>query len=537
MNMRGIIRVAALMGVIAVGVAPAFGATCEELSALKLPDTTITLAQTVAAGAFVPPGASSTGGGSRAYGNLPAFCRVTAELKPSKDSAIKIEVWMPAVGWNGKYSGQGNGGFAGMIGYGAMASAVSNGYATAGTDTGHSGGATDAGWALGHPEKVVDFGYRAIHEMTVKAKAIISAFYGDGPKRSYFAACSNGGRQALMEAQRFPEDYDGIIAGAPANSWTHLFVAGIWDLQDMQADPASYIPTSKIAAIANAVNAACDAKDGVVDGIINDPRECNFDPGVLLCKAEDSGSCLTAPQVAGFKKMQAGARNAKGELLFPGYVPGGEEGGNGWATWITGAAPGKSLQYAFSVGFFANMVYENAAWDYKTFNFDKDVQFVDGKDGPILNATDPNLKAFKARGGKLIMYHGWSDSAIEPVNAINYYDSVTAAMGRQDTDAFLRLYMAPGMQHCGGGPGPNSFGQNGPGPGDAKHNVYAALEQWVEKGLAPDKIIATKYVSDFNPAQGVKMTRPLCPYPQVAKYKGEGDTNDERNFVCEAGKK
>src|SRR5579863_901628 len=537
MNMRATIRASLILGALWAGAIPAFGATCESLAALKLPDTTITSAQTIAAAAFVPQGAPNPAAAARFFSTVPAFCRVTAEVKPTPDSDIKIEVWMPVAGWNGKYSGNGNGGFAGMMNYQGLGEAVSNGFASAGTDTGHSGGATDASWAIGHPEKVIDFGYRGVHEMTVKAKAIIHAYYGDGPTHSYFASCSNGGRQALMEAQRFPDDYDGIIAGAPANYWTHLLAAGIWDMQALLVDPAAYIPASKVPAIGAAALAACDAKDGVGDGIINDPRECGFDPAVLLCDGAESNSCLTVAQVAGFKKVQAGPRNSKGEQIFPGYVPGGEQGGNGWPTWITGSAPGKSLQFAFSNGFFANVVYGNPLWDYKKFNFDKDLNSVDDREGPILNAIDPNLKAFKARGGKLIVYHGWSDSAIEPVNAINYYNSVVAAMGGQNVNAFLRLYMASGMQHCGGGPGPSSFGQGGPGPGDAQHNIYTAIEQWVEKGVAPDRIVATKYVNDQDPTQGVKMTRPLCPYPQAAKYKGTGDTNDEANFICVAGKK
>ncbi len=537
MKMYPALRVAAVFVAGVFGVLPLFGATCESLSALKLTDTTITSAQNVAAGTFVPPDTTNPTAAARFFGTIPAFCRVTAEVKPTLDSDIKIEVWMPIEGWNGRYSGQGNGGFAGSIGYQGLAIAVRSGYSTAATDTGHEAQGTDGSWAIGHPGKVIDFGYRAIHEMTVKAKAIIKAFYGDNPRRSYFASCSNGGRQALMEAQRFPEDYDGILAGAPANNWTHMLVAGIWDMQAILADPATYIPASKVPAISAAVLAACDAKDGVKDGIINDPRECKFDPGVLLCEGAETNRCLTAAQVTGFKKMQAGPRTSKGQLLFPGYVPGGEDGGNGWASWISGSAPGKSLQYAFTHGFFADMVYGNPAWDYRTFNIDKDVESVDHKLAPIFNATDPNLKAFKARGGKLIVYHGWSDSAIEPVNAINYYNSVATAMGDRDTNAFMRLYMAPGMQHCGGGPGPSSFGQNGPGTGDRQHNMFAALEQWVEKGVAPDRIIAAKYVNEQNPAQSVNMTRPLCPYPQVAKYKGTGDTNEAGNFECVMGKK
>ena len=514
--------------------ATALAATCESLSTLKLADTTITSAKEVAAGAFIPPGAASQPASAK---KLPAFCRVTAEIKPTADSDIKIEVWLPLTGWNGKYRGQGNGGFAGQIGYQGLAVAIANGYATAATDTGHTGFAGDASWALGHQEKIVDFGYRAIHEMTVKAKAVVQAFYGDAPRRSYFASCSNGGRQALMEAQRYPADYDGIIAGAPAYDWVHLLTAAVWNMQATNIDPASYIPASKIPAIATAVRAACDELDGVKDGILSDPRDCHFDPGVLLCKKDDDNAgCLTEPQIAALKKIYSGPQDSQGRQIFPGFSPGGEEGGNGWAGWVTGAAPRKSNQSGFGYGFFANMVFNDTAWDFKTFNFDTGVKIADDKQGANLSATDANLKLFMARGGKLILYHGWSDVAIPPLSTIQYYNRVEAKMGARETDSFVRLFMVPGMQHCGGGPGPNSFGDQG-AKSDAQHDIYLALEQWVEKGTAPEKIIATKYVSDFNPAQGVKMTRPLCPYPQIAKYKGTGDTNDAANFACVAGKK
>jgi Tannase and feruloyl esterase len=519
-----------VFGMVVLGAIPAFAAPCESLSTLKLADTTITLAQSVAAGAFEP----AAGPSPAILKELPAFCRVTAELKPAKDSDIKIEVWMPAAGWNGKYQGVGNGGFAGSVTYQGLAGAVKAGYATASTDTGHAAGGTSAGWALGHPDRIVDFGYRAIHEMTVKAKAIIKAFYGDDPKRNYFASCSNGGRQALMEAQRYPEDYDGIIAGAPANFWTHLLSAGAWDLQALQGDAASYIPAAKIPAISAAVLKACDAQDGVTDGLVSDPQSCHFDPATIQCQAADSDSCLTAPQVAALKKLYAGPTNSKGERIFPGRVPGGEEGPGGWQAWVVGAAPGTSLMYQFTTNFFPNMVYDDPAWSFKTFNFDSGVKLADEKEAANLNANDANMKAFEKRGGKLIIYHGWSDAAISAFNTVDYYNRVATAMGAKDTASFLRVFMVPGMQHCGGGPGPNSFGQLGPGAAlpDPQHSIYAALEQWVEKGVAPDRIVATKYVSEMNAAQGVKMTRPLCPYPQVAQYKGTGDSNSEANFVC-----
>lgn len=507
--------------------------SCERLAQLELPKAKVVLAETVAAGAFTPPANMTPWvvGDPSFYKALPVFCRVMVQAAPSPDSDIKIEVWLPAEGWNGKFRGQGNGGFAGEIDYHGLGLAVQQKYATAATNTGHSAGGTDASWALGHPEKVIDFGYRAIHEMTQIAKTVISAFYGKNPQHSYFASCSNGGRQALMEAQRFPGDYDGILAGAPANYWTHLLTKALADAQATTLDPASYIPASKLPALARAVNAACDAQDGVTNGVLNDPRKCKFDPAALLCKAADSKECLTAPQITTLKKLYQGPRDAKGNLIFPGYLPGAEEGPGGWGSWITGAAPGKSLLFAFGVGYFSNMVYEKADWNYRDTKVEEGLNAADEKTAKILDATDPNLAAFQKRGGKLILYHGWNDAAISALNTINYYDSVALKMGQSETNAFSRLYMVPGMQHCGGGPGANSFGQLGQGAPDPQHNIELALAQWVEKGVAPATIVATKYVED-KPANGVKFTRPLCPYPQVAKFKGSADPNDAANFVC-----
>jgi len=508
--------------------ARAAGTPCEGLSALKLPDTSITAAQVVAAGAFSSPAAGS----QPAFKNLPEFCRVQAEIKPSKDSDIKIEVWMPVNGWNGKFQGLGNGGFAGSISYPELAVALKNGYASAMTDTGHSGSAISAGWALGHPEKITDFGYRAVHEMTVQAKAIMQAFYGNGPKHSYFAGCSNGGRQALMEAQRYPADYDGILAGAPAWNWTHLLAGGAWNAQATLAIPGSYISADKVPVIASAVREACDAQDGVKDGIIADPRKCAFDPATIQCKSGDTNSCLTAEQVVALKKIYAGAHDSKGRQIYPGFLPGGEEGPGGWTTWTTGTAPGSALLVLFANGFYSDMVFDDPQWDFKTFNFDSGVNMADQKQGHNLNATDPNLKPFQARGGKLIMYHGWSDAAIPPTGAIDYYNSVMTTIGAADAASSVRLFMAPGVQHCAGGPGPDNFGQFGYYPATPQGNMRMALEQWVEKGVAPETIIAAKYVNPLDPSAGTKMTRPLCAWPKMAKYKGSGDVNDAANWEC-----
>ena len=516
--------------------------SCEGLEQLELLGARILSAQTVAAGAFTPPPNLSPriAGDPSFYKMLPAFCRVVAEATPSADSSIKIEVWMPVngqngAGWNGKLRGRGNGGFSGEIAYQQLGIGVSQGYAMAATDGGHSGEATYASWALGHPEKVADYGYRGIHEMTRIAKALAKAFYSKGPQHSYFWGCSNGGRQALMEAQRFPEDYDGILAGAPANYFTHLLAKALADAQATTLDPASYIPSSKLPAIAGAVNAACDAQDGVTDGILNDPRQCHFDPGTMLCKEGDSEKCLTAAQVTTLKKLYEGPEDAKGRKIFPGYLPGAEEGPGGWGTWITGPAPGKSLLFAFSGGYFSNFVYGKADWNYKDTSVDQAEKAADEKTAQFLNATDPNLVAFKTRGGKLILYHGWNDPAISALNTINYYNDVVSKMGVRETEAFARLYMVPGMQHCAGGAGPDSFGQGGASAKDAQHNAELAVEEWVEQGIAPTSVIATKYEGD-DPSKGAKMMRPLCPYPQVAKYKGSGDTNDAGNFVCAASK-
>jgi len=514
--------------------AQAEGQSCEQLAHLALPNTTITSAQTVAPGTFAPPASMSPwlAGDPGFYKKLPAFCRVTAAAKPAADSDIKIEVWLPSSGWNGRFRGQGNGGFAGEIDYRALGLAVFQGYASAATDTGHATEGTNAAWALGHPEKIVDFAYRAIHEMTVIGKATTKAFYGDAAQHSYFANCSNGGRQALMEAQRYPEDYDGILAGAPANYWTHLLASAIYDAQATTLDPASYIPASKIPAIAKAVNDSCDAQDGVTDGVLNDPRKCHFDTAALVCKAADSDACLTQPQVTALKKLYEGAHDSKGKEIFPGFLPGGEAGGGGWPLWITGMGPGKSLLFAFGIGYFSDMVYDKADWDYKTANLDEAVAASDKKFSGVLNATETNLKPFESHGGKLIIYHGWNDAAISALNTINYYEAVQNKMGKQQANSFLRLFMVPGMQHCGGGPGPDVFGQAGfSTPNDPQHNIYLALEEWVEKGAAPSTVIATK-----QPGEGstLKQTRPLCAYPQVAIYKGNGDTNDAANFACGA---
>lgn len=488
-----------------LGAAIGAGADCEGLAKLTLTATKITEAKLIPADKGVP-----------------AHCRVAGVITPTSDSEIKFAVWMPAGDWNGKFLGIGNGGFAGAISTAGLMEGVRTGFAAASTDTGHAAtGGVDASWALQHPEKIIDFGHRAIHLMTVQGKAITAAFYGSGPKKSYFSSCSNGGRQALMEAQRYPEDYDGIIAGAPANDWSHLMTNATKNAAVTLRDPSFYIPAEKLPAIQAAAISACDKKDGVADGVVENPGKCGFDLNILLCKGEETKACLTAPQIGALKELYGGLKDGKGKQVYPGYALSGEAETGGWGAWITGPAPEKSALFAFGTQFFKYMVYSDPAWDYKNFDVARDLPAAQ-KVGVHLNATDPNLKAFHAHGGKLILYHGWCDAAIPGQAVIDYYDSVVKKMGAKAVGSFVRLFMVPGMQHCGAGAGPNSFGQAGPPKGDAASNIAMALEQWVEKGTAPEQIIASR------PGR----TRPLCAYPKTAKYKGTGSTDEAANFEC-----
>ena len=517
---------------------------CAKLASLSLPTAKIVSAQIVPAGTFTPPGATTPNPADKAlYAGVPAFCRVVVMDTPVADSAIPIEVWMPAKGWNGKFRGQGNGGFAGTTDYVGLAVAVTQGYASGGTDTGHADTGPDPNWALGHPEKVIDFGYRAVHEMTVKSKAIVEAYYAKPAGHNYFVSCSDGGREALMEAQRFPADYDGIVAGAPANYWTHLIANALYNTQALLLDPADYIPAAKIPAIQAAALSACDSADGVTDGVIGDPRNCLFKPETMVCKDAETNQCLTAKQAHSLEVLYAGGRDSKGKLIFPGYLPGSEDGPSGWIPWITGPAPGMSAMNGFALGYFKNFVYEKADWDYKKADLDVAIKLAMEKTAHALDSTDPNLKPFLARGGKLILYHGWNDPAISALNTIDYYEDVRKTVGAKETDASIRLFMIPGMQHCFLGPGASIFDQwlmpQTAFPDDAQHDIYLALEGWVEKGEAPDHMVAAK-LDQFGPAAHsahVLMTRPICAYPLVAKYKGSGDTNDAANFTCAQGKK
>jgi Tannase and feruloyl esterase len=472
---------------------------CETLKSLSIPNTIITASE------YVPAGPQGNARGGQSV-TLPAHCRVAAVLQPSSDSHIEMELWMPSENWNGKFLAVGNGGWAGNIETGAMAAGLARGYATASNDTGHKGGS--ASFAVGHPEKLIDFGYRSMHEMAVRSKAIIQAFYNREPQLSYYQGCSTGGRQGLMEAQRFPDDFDAIIAGAPVNNVVHLNIQSVARLVEMQKEPARILPSNKLTLLANAIVAACDVNDGIKDGIISDPQMCKFDPHVLMCKDRDAPDCLTTEQVQTAKRAYAPVKTKAGETVYPGSSPGFESG-------YRMPTPGSPMNPLFTdmpryVG------HQDANWDVMSFDLEADLTLA-MKNASFIESTDPDLTKFKARGGKLLLYHGWADPGPAPENTINYISSVAKKLGGNQDD-WMRLFLMPGVGHCRGGVGPDQA------------DFLTAIENWREKGAAPASIIASR-----RAAQGrTELTRPLCPYPEVAKYKGTGSTDEANNFVCAA---
>jgi feruloyl esterase len=466
--------------------------SCESLLELKLPATTITLA------------ALDTASDPRP---LPDSCRVAATLRPSADSEIKMEIWMPASNWNGRYQAVGNGAFNGTINRGAMAAALARGYAVSSTDTGHTGGG--AGFALGHPEKVIDFGWRAVHETAAASKRIIAAYYGGAPKVSYFNGCSAGGRQAMKAAQRFPADFDGIIAGAPGLDWTGRAAQAVRIAKHLEQNESARLGQPQRQLLHDAVLASCDLLDGVKDGVLENPKRCTFDPGVLECKGSDQTSCLTPPQVETARMIYSAAVNPQTKRAISGLERGSELG---WTDlgWTASARATGLDQFRF-------LVFADPAWTIQRFNFASDIVRAEETDNDTINALDPNLAPFISRGGKLIQYHGWSDPQIAPAGTTQYYERVVQALGGRDAvHAGYRLFMAPGMGHCSGGEGPNSF------------DMIAALERWVEERVAPSHVMATL----SRPSPMSDRSRPLCPYPEVAVYTGSGSTDDGANFAC-----
>ena len=470
--------------------------SCESLAKSASPGVSISLTQVAPAGAFSSPDSTNK------ISDLPAFCRVVAKLQPTSDSEIGIEVWLPLAGWNGKYFAVGSGGWGGSIAYRELAEALRLGYATSATDDGHTG--SSARFLMGHPEKFVDFAYRAEHLMEGEAKALIKAFYGRNARYSYWDGCSGGGREGLLQAARYPDEFDGIIAGDPANVRRNAWA--LWLANQTFKDPAAYIPPSKYPMIHQAVLAACDANDGLKDGLIEDPTHCHFDFKELQCKAGEASDCLTARQVESAETMISPARDAAGNILFERVEPGTELR---WARLAGGPQPADLFWDQFRY-----LVYQDPDWDWRTFVLDRDAAKAHAINKNV-DELNPHLADF-AKHGKLLLYHGWADQQVAPGSTVDFYHQAVEQSGdAPPASNWIRLFMVPGMGHCSGGEGPDTF------------DKISVIEQWVEQGRAPDKIIASHWT-----AGKPDRTRPLCPYPQTARYQGSGSIDDVANFAC-----
>jgi feruloyl esterase len=452
------------------------------------------------------------------------FCRVIGMVKPNAESEIDFELWLPRrQDWNGKFEGVGSNASLGTIEYQYLMRALVRGYATVATDSGHrSTSGFDVSWALGQPERVTDFGYRAEHTVTQAAKALTGRFYGSAPQHSYFVGCSQGGHHALMEAERFPEDYDGIVAGAPVYSWTNELAGQLWNMRALQGTPAGALPVEKLRLVYASVVKACAGADGLID----DPRQCSFDPSVLRCTGAQEGSCLTDGEVEAVRKMYAGPRTSAGVQIYPGLSRGGE---SGWdRLWSNPSRLGGS-----GLDFYRFVVFQNPAWDLSTMDFARDPALTKQKFGKILDPDNPDLSGFAKRAGKIIVYHGWADDMVPSQVSIDFYDSMTSKLGAPRVNEFYRLFMVPGMLHCGGGPGANVLFRSEEAtavPLDPDRDMLTALEQWVEHNQAPSSFVASRLHKDGT----LERTRLICPYPSNAKYRGDGDVMRAESFACSA---
>ncbi len=526
--------------------------SCKDLITLKLAQGNILKTEVIPAGTYPAPNNGFP------LMNLPKFCRVVGVATPTSDSLIGFEVWIPYDGsYRRRYLQVGNGGFSGDIGYIGLAEGIRRGYATASTDDGSQRHGS-ADFVLGHPQKVTDYGHRALKQTTDKAKFIVKTLMGTYPERSYFHGCSNGGREALMEAQRYPNDFDGIVVGAPANYFTHQFTGFVWNSQQIYPPPASVIPnipSSLLPILSSAVQAQCAGHDGGLssDKFLTNPPACRVNFAPITCTASSPpGTCLTLAQVGIVKAIYDGPVRDDGSnaRIFPGFEPGAEAHACNWGMWITGKPTGEAqcgpealphigLQALFGWGFFGFFVNHSALYNIHALNFSSDIDNADATLGPDLNAIDPDLHVFHDHGGKLIQYHGFDDTAVAPQNSIDYWAQVDIRMravepgfSHADLDNFYRLFMAPGMSHCAGGPGATAFGNlfNGSAP-DADHDVLRAMEHWVEDGVAPERIVAQHLAE--SPSDPY-FERPLCVYPKLPHYNGSGDPNVAANWSCVA---
>jgi hypothetical protein len=504
------------LGGVLAAAGPAAARDCAELAGAALPQGKVTAATLVPAGGFLPPASPfgpPPGVAAAGFKGLPAFCRIQATLTPTPDSDIKVEVWLPASGWNGKLVGIGNGVWAGSISYFQLGEPLSRGYAVAATDTGHVGTGLSGDFAVGHPEKLVDFGYRAVHGMTVAAKAAVRDFYGDGPKLSLWNSCSTGGRQGLMEAYRYPDDYDAISAMAPANPMTDLMTQSLWTGYQAVRSPGAGLSMAKLTALHKAYLADCDGRDGLADGIASDPRACRFDPAAAQCKGADGPDCLTAEQVQTMRAIYGGVRDPKtGAQVLPGFPPGSELQ---LAALISAPEP-----FPVATTYMRLLVFgDRPGWDFRSFDYGADTVKARAYGAPILDVPASGLRPFFARGGKLLLSHGWTDGLIPANNTVLFHQRLTGALPAPQAQKQLRLFMVPGMNHCSGGEGPSAI------------DTLAVIDGWASGGAAPDRLIATR---PPGPAQA-PMTRPLCPFPLVSRYKGHGPPDQADSFTCAKG--
>lgn len=496
-----------------IALAPTVQRSCAELVGTAPSGTVFDKVEAVQGGSFAPAAGEAITG-------LPDFCRVAATVRPTTDSNIRVEVWMPLNNWNGKYLGTGNGGLAGAIQYAALAAGLKRGFAVANTDMGTS---PSVDVMVGVPDKWIDFGYRSTHLMTVLAKQLVDGYYGKAPSYSYFHGCSTGGGQGLHEAQRYPNDYNGIVAGAPGNYRTGVHTDILWNFRATRS--TQFLSSAKLTLLKNASVAACDEADGVKDGIISRPDSCHFDPGVLQCSGAQTDSCLTAAQVAGARQIYGGIRNAAtGAQYHDGLPPGSELGG-----WNFGVAPLTASDVPFAQIF---QTVFGKGWTSEQFDWAGDLATMDSALGPMVNATSPDLRSFQSAGGKIVLFQGMADGVQPYTMTQKYWDNVDRAMPGE-VGKFARLFNAPGMGHCGGGDGPNVFGNdlNNPYAGNPAKDLLSAVEAWVEKGTAPGEILATKFANNTT-TQAVQIVRPACAYPQVLKYRGAGDPNAASSFTC-----
>jgi feruloyl esterase len=473
--------------------------SCERLMQMALANASHVEARTIISGTVQPNGNAKTVSG------LPTFCRVTATLRPTPDSQIGTEVWLPQSNWNGKFLAVGSGGWGGSIAYAGMADALRRGYATSATDDGHTG--EGASFVVGHPQKLIDFAYRAEHEMTLEAKILIKAFYGHDARLSYWNGCSGGGREGLLQAYRYPDEFNGIIAGDPANIRRNAWA--LWLAVQTFKDPVAHIPSEKYPMIHRAVLDTCDGNDGLKDGLIEDPKTCHMDFKKLECKGADGPDCLTARQVKTADTIISPAATPAGEVLFPRLEPGTELR---WNRLAGGPKPADLFLDEFRY-----VVYKDPQWDWRGFNLERDAAKAHAIDKDI-DELDPHLSKYAEHGGKLLIYHGWADQQVAPGASVQFYNSVVNLEGDvQKASKWIRLFMVPGMAHCSGGEGPDTFDKIG------------ALDQWVEHGIPPSRIVATQHAAGQADRQ-----RPLCSYPQVARYNGSGSIEDASSFTCSA---